>query len=101
ARSAAAPHSLPTRRSSELLIGRITGALGGMAAESIVFDVVTSGAESDLETATSIARQMVGRWGMSEKIGPVTVLPQEGDPRMAGDRKSTRLNSSHVSISYA
>src|SRR5690625_2024813 len=55
-----------------------------MAAESIVFDVVTSGAESDLETATSIARQMVGRWGMSEKIGPVTVLPQEGDPRMAG-----------------
>src|SRR5699024_406069 len=66
------------------LIGRITGALGGMAAESIVFDVVTSGAESDLETATSIARQMVGRWGMSEKIGPVTVLPQEGDPRMAG-----------------
>src|SRR5699024_6776803 len=83
------------------LIGRITGALGGMAAESIVFDVVTSGAESDLETATSIARQMVGRWGMSEKIGPVTVLPQEGDPRLAGDRKSTRLNSSHVSISYA
>src|SRR5690625_6580637 len=55
-----------------------------MAAESIVFNVVTSVDESDLETATSIARQMVGRWGMSEKIGPVTVLPQEGDPRMAG-----------------
>ncbi len=68
----------------DYLIGRITGALGGMAAEDLVFDVVTTGAESDLETATSIARQMVGRWGMSAKIGPVTVLPQEGDPRMAG-----------------
>ncbi|MDA2806545.1 ATP-dependent metallopeptidase FtsH/Yme1/Tma family protein [Nocardiopsis suaedae] len=43
------------------LRGRITGALGGMAAESLVFDVVTTGAESDLENTTAIARQMVGR----------------------------------------
>ncbi|WP_017627347.1 ATP-dependent zinc metalloprotease FtsH [Nocardiopsis chromatogenes] len=57
------------------LEGRITGALGGMAAESLVFGVVTTGAESDLENATAIARQMVGRWGMSEAIGPMTVLP--------------------------
>ncbi len=66
------------------LLGRITGALGGMAAEQVVFDVVTTGAESDLENATGIARQMVGRWGMSERIGPVTVLSKDGDPRMAG-----------------
>ncbi|HSK94994.1 MAG TPA: cell division protein FtsH, partial [Euzebyales bacterium] len=66
------------------LRGRIIGALGGMAAEDEVFDVVTTGAESDLETATTIARSMVGRWGMSERIGPVTVLPREGDPRMLG-----------------
>jgi cell division protease FtsH len=66
------------------LRGRIIGALGGMAAEDEVFDVVTTGAESDLENATRIARSMVGRWGMSERIGPVTVLPQDGDPRMAG-----------------
>jgi cell division protease FtsH len=66
------------------LRGRIIGALGGMAAENEVFDVVTTGAESDLETATNIARSMVGRWGMSERIGPVTVLPREGDPRMMG-----------------
>jgi len=66
------------------LRGRIIGALGGMAAEDEVFDVVTTGAESDLENATRIARSMVGRWGMSERIGPVTVLPQEGDPRMEG-----------------
>ena len=60
---------------SAYLRGRITGALGGMAAESLVFDVVTTGAESDLENATAIARQMVGRWGMSAAIGPMTVLP--------------------------
>ena len=39
---------------------------------------------SDLETVTRIARSMVGRWGMSEKVGRLSVLPAEGDPRMAG-----------------
>lgn len=72
----------------DYLRGRIVGALGGMAAEEIIFSVVTTGAESDLETATGIARQMVGRWGMSEEVGPVTVLPQEGDPRTAGISES-------------
>jgi cell division protease FtsH len=66
------------------LRGRIIGALGGMAAEQEVFGVVTTGAESDLETVTRIARSMVGRWGMSERIGRLSVLPAEGDPRMAG-----------------
>ena len=63
---------------TKYLRGRIVGALGGMAAEQEVFAVVTSGAESDLETVTRIARAMVGRWGMSDKIGPVSVLPAEG-----------------------
>ena len=66
------------------LRGRIIGALGGMAAEQEVFNLVTTGAESDLEKVTQIARSMVGRWGMSERIGPLSVLPAEGDPRMAG-----------------
>jgi cell division protease FtsH len=66
------------------LRGRIVGALGGMAAEQEVFNVVTTGAESDLEAATRIARSMVGRWGMSDLIGKVSVLPADGDPRMAG-----------------
>jgi cell division protease FtsH len=66
------------------LRGRIIGALGGMAAEHEVFDVVTTGAESDLEAVSRIARAMVGRWGMSERIGRRSVLPAEGDPRMAG-----------------
>jgi cell division protease FtsH len=66
------------------LRGRIIGALGGMAAEQEVFDMITTGPESDLEAVTRIARSMVGRWGMSERIGKLSVLPPEGDPRMAG-----------------
>jgi cell division protease FtsH len=69
---------------AKYLRGRIIGALGGMAAEQTVFDVVTTGAESDLEAVTRIARSMAGRWGMSERIGRRSVLPAEGDPRMAG-----------------
>ncbi|MGV0836179.1 ATP-dependent zinc metalloprotease FtsH [Mycolicibacterium thermoresistibile] len=69
---------------AEYLRGRIIGALGGMAAEEEIYGVVTTGSESDLETATGIARGMIGRWGMSERVGPVSVLPREGDPRMAG-----------------
>jgi cell division protease FtsH len=66
------------------LRGRIIGALGGMAAEREVFDLVTTGAENDLEVVTRIARSMVGRWGMSERVGTLSVLPAEGDPHMAG-----------------
>jgi cell division protease FtsH len=69
---------------AKYLKGRIIGALGGMAAEQEVFSVITSGAESDLETVSRIARSMVGRWGMSEKIGPVSVLPADGNPVMSG-----------------
>ena len=61
------------------LKGRIIGALGGRAAEDVVYGNVTTGAESDLDTVTRIARQMVGRWGMSEAIGPLTVLPNPND----------------------
>jgi cell division protease FtsH len=71
------------------LRGRMIGALGGMAAEQVVFGVVTTGAESDLQTCTNIARSMVGRWGMSERIGPIAVFPPEGDPRMYGVAEST------------
>jgi cell division protease FtsH len=71
------------------LRGRIIGALGGMAAEQEIFNVVTTGAESDLEAVTRIARSMVGRWGMSERVGRLSVLPAEGDPRMAGVSDST------------
>jgi cell division protease FtsH len=64
--------------SERYLRGRIVGALGGRAAEQIVYGEVTTGAESDLEQATQLARQMVGRWGMSPAVGPVSVLPPPG-----------------------
>src|SRR5437773_4717429 len=147
------------------LEAKIKVALGGRSAEEIVFDEPTTGAESDIQQLTEIARQMVGRWGMSTKIGPVAVTPVDGQgPLLPGasevsqhtqeliddevrrivdaaheevvvllkdnrdkldslaaallehetldedeayaaahveDRKSTRLNSSHITISYA
>jgi cell division protease FtsH len=64
--------------SEPYLRGRIAGLLGGRAAEQAVFGDVTTGAESDLEQATALARQMVGRWGMSRRIGAMSVLPDPG-----------------------
>ncbi|MEV8534181.1 ATP-dependent zinc metalloprotease FtsH [Streptomyces sp. NPDC051211] len=60
------------------LRGRIIGALGGMAAEHVVYDVITTGAENDLEQVTNLARGMVGRWGMSERVGRLTAIPADG-----------------------
>jgi len=56
----------------DYLRARITGALGGRAAESLVYGVVTTGAENDLQQVTQIAHEMVVRWGMSPKIGPLS-----------------------------
>ncbi|MXM66951.1 ATP-dependent zinc metalloprotease FtsH [Streptomyces sp. HUCO-GS316] len=63
--------------SEEYLRGRIIGALGGMAAEQVVYGVITTGAESDLEQVTNIARGMVARWGMSERVGRLSALPSD------------------------
>jgi cell division protease FtsH len=62
----------------EELHGKIKVSLGGRVAEEIVFGNITTGAESDIQQVTRIARAMVGRWGMSEEVGPLTVLPQDG-----------------------
>ena len=67
--------------SEDYLRGRIVGALGGRAAEQVVYGNTSTGAESDLDQVSRIARQMVGRWGMSPRIGPVAVLPPEGQPQ--------------------
>ncbi|MER6391456.1 ATP-dependent zinc metalloprotease FtsH [Streptomyces sp. NPDC001523] len=61
----------------EYLRGRVIGALGGMAAEQVVYAVITTGAENDLEQVTNIVRGMVGRWGMSERIGRLTAIPAD------------------------
>jgi cell division protease FtsH len=59
------------------LRARIIGMLGGRAAEEIVYGTKTTGAESDIEQATALARRMVMRWGMSERIGLVQLAPRE------------------------
>ena len=57
---------------------KIKVALGGRSAEEVVFGDISTGAESDIEQLTGLARQMVGRWGMSGAIGPIAVLPRDG-----------------------
>jgi cell division protease FtsH len=63
----------------EDLEAKIRVSLGGRVAEQVVYGEITTGAESDIQQLTQIARQMVGRWGMSDKVGPVTVLPSESN----------------------
>jgi cell division protease FtsH len=72
------PDSDRVSYSREDLDAKIRVALGGRVAEELVYGTVTSGAESDIQQLTQIARQMVGRWGMSEALGPIAVLPADG-----------------------
>jgi cell division protease FtsH len=69
--------------SEQYLHARIVGAMGGRAAEEVVFDAHTTGAENDMQQATDIARQMVTRWGMSARLGPVTLAPRDGTASMS------------------
>jgi cell division protease FtsH len=64
--------------SREDVDAKIRVALGGRSSEEIIYGTISSGAESDIQQLTQLARQMVGRWGMSEAIGPVAVLPSDG-----------------------
>jgi cell division protease FtsH len=63
--------------SKDYLESMITYALGGRAAEKIVFDKFTTGAGNDIEKATNLARKMVCEWGMSEKLGPLAYGSRE------------------------
>ena len=89
-----APDVERTNYDEEHLITRIQVALGGRVAEELVYDSISAGAESDIQQLTAIARQMVGRWGMSRVIGPVAVLPSEGQnpllPGAAGVSETTQ-----------
>jgi cell division protease FtsH len=71
------PDSDRVSYSLEDLQAKIKVALGGRVAEEVVYSAITTGAESDIQQLTMIARQMVGRWGMSTAIGPIAVLPDE------------------------
>ena len=65
------------------LRARIVGMLGGRAAEEIVYGTKTTGAENDIEQATGLARGMVTRWGMSERLGMVQLAPRD-NPYLSG-----------------
>jgi cell division protease FtsH len=65
------------------LRARIVGMLGGRAAEEVVYGSKTTGAENDIEQATNLARSMVTRWGMSERLGMVQLAPRQ-NPYLGG-----------------
>ncbi len=84
------PDSDRVSYSLEDLEAKIRVALGGRAAEEVVYGKITTGAESDLQQLTQIARQMVGRWGMSQAVGPITVLSSEAaGPLLPGASESS------------
>jgi cell division protease FtsH len=80
--------------SLEDLQAKIRVALGGRVAEEVVYGTITTGAESDIQQLTAIARQMAGRWGMSDAIGPIAVLPADGEgpylPGVSATSESTQ-----------
>jgi cell division protease FtsH len=75
---------------------RLAFMLGGRAAEKIVFDEYTAGAENDLMRATDIARRMVTRWGMSERLGPVAYHTMEEHPFLGKEIHQNREFSEHT-----
>ena len=71
------PDSDRVSYSREELEAKIRVALGGRVAEEVVYGTITTGAESDIQQLTQIARHMVGRWGMSPAVGPIAVIADE------------------------
>lgn len=76
----------------------ITYALGGRAAEKIVFNHYTTGAGNDIEKATSIARKMVCEWGMSEKLGPLSYGAKEEEIFLGREIQKHRDYSERTAI---
>jgi cell division protease FtsH len=69
---------------------KIKVALGGRVAEEVVFGEISTGAESDIEQLTGLARQMVGRWGMSDALGPISLIPRDGSgPFLPGSSEAS------------
>jgi cell division protease FtsH len=71
--------------SKEYLLSQITYALGGRAAEQVVLGRITTGAENDLQRVTMLARQMVTRWGMSERLGTISFSERQSPFLGGGD----------------
>jgi cell division protease FtsH len=71
------PESDAYSRNRAWLLDRVTIAMGGFAAEAIIYGQTSTGAQSDIEQATDIARRMVCEWGMSESLGPIAYGQKE------------------------
>jgi cell division protease FtsH len=74
--------------SREYLLARVVTLLGGRAAEQIIFDEITTGAENDLQRVTQVVRQMVMRWGMSERMGTISFSTRENPFMSGGDTEA-------------
>ncbi len=80
------------------LLDEITGMLGGRAAEEIVFQEISTGAYDDLKRATELARRMVTEYGMSEKLGPITLGRRHSNPFLGRDLMEDRNYSEQVAM---
>jgi cell division protease FtsH len=84
--------------SREYLEAMITYALGGRAAEKLVFNQFTTGAGNDIERATELARKMVCEWGMSDKLGPLAYGAKEEELFLGREITKTRAFSENTAI---
>ena len=75
---------------------RLVFLLGGRAAEKLIFDELSAGAEDDLNKATQIARRMITHWGMSERLGPVAFRDSEDHPFLGKEMAEPRRYSEHT-----
>lgn len=82
----------------EELVGRITGLLGGRASEELIFNEISTGAQNDLEISTALARKMVTRFGMSEKLGHLTFGHREEMIFLGRDIIEERNYSDHTAL---
>ncbi len=78
------------------VLADLTVALGGRAAERLIYDDPTAGAAGDLKQATRLARMMVTQWGMSDRVGPVFFRASEEHPFLGREMSETRDHSEHT-----
>ena len=82
----------------EFLTNRITIAMGGRAAEELIFNELTTGASNDIQQATDMARNMICRWGMSEKLGPIVLGSDDQQHVLGRDIGSEREYSEDTAV---
>jgi cell division protease FtsH len=99
-RSLGATHTMPNEErlnmSERELRDQLIVMLGGRAAEQLVYQETTVGAENDLERATSLARHMITHWGMSERLGPVSYKMSDEDPFLGRELHRQRAFSENT-----